>query len=62
MEHTNTLYSCYTLKYIVMRPNERSLNILSVRFEREDYNVHVPLLCRNNRVVRSTDLPVIRKF
>lgn len=62
MEHTNTLYSCYILKYIVMRQNKRSLNILSVRFQRDNYNVHVLLLCSNKRVVRSTELPLIRQI
>lgn len=62
MEHTNRLCNCYTLKCIVMRPNKRSLNVLSVRFQIENYNVHVPLLCCNKRVVRSTELPLIRQI
>ena len=59
MEHTNTLYNCYTLKYSAMRPSEGWLNKFSVCFQREKSNFLVMLLCRNKRVVRGSDLPVI---
>jgi hypothetical protein len=61
MENTNTSCNCYTLKYTAMRPSERLLNKFSVRLQREKSNVHVLLLCRNKRVVRGSDLPVIRQ-